>query len=100
MEMFRDEKFTLKANGSEEKVYWKVMVIVAAVVFYKKLTIKSGTWVVQFWPQGAGIWTNQSPKVQMLGVGLWKLLINQPITDSFLHDMILMASVWNGASMG
>lgn len=73
MEVFRDEKFTLKANGSEEKVYWKVMVIIAAVVFYKKLTIKSGTWVVQFWPQGAGIWTNQSPKVQMLGVGLWKL---------------------------
>lgn len=55
MEVFRDEKFTLKANGSEEKVYWKVMVIVADVVFYKKLTIKSGTWVVQFWPQGAGI---------------------------------------------
>ena len=45
MEVFRDEKFTLKANGSEGKVYWKVMVIVADVVFYKKLTIKSGTWV-------------------------------------------------------
>ena len=73
MEVFRDEKFTLKANGSEEKVYWKVMVIVAAVVFYKKLTIKSGTWVVQFWPRGAGIRKNQSSKVEMLGVGSWKL---------------------------